>query len=221
MTWLISIRSDRPRYQPIIAPIPGCRKFEDMIEAERWRHKAAREFRDTHGFLPLGIYAEGNRIDEDRFWPEEGYFLKDFTMLPPLLGLSAFYLVQESWLEAIEEFEPGVHQFKRVPLFRKDGSPVEERYHAINICQALRDASDRKRSTAPAKDYSDGHFKFLKTSDHPKCKVYFLKDRVSGPQLWQPLDLILYNIATSDHLFDRLSQTSDMKSVTTLWIEEV
>ena len=221
MKWLISIRSDRPRYQPIIAPNPECRTLEDKTEAERWRHKAAREFRDTNGFLPLGIHAKGNKIADDRFWPKEGYFLKDFDMLPPLLGLSSFYLVQESWREAIEEFEPGVHQFKHVPLFRKDGSQVEERYHAINICQALRDVSDMERSTAPAKTYGNGEWKFVRTSDHPISKVYFFQGKVSGVHLWQPRDILEYKIAVSSELFDHLSQVADMKTIRTLWIEEV
>lgn len=220
MTWLIGIRSDTDKYQPSLAPKPGCRTYEEIIELNRPLHKAAREYRQAHGFLPLGVYADGNMI-EDRFWPREGYFIKDVKVLPPLLGLSSFYLVKESWRDALEGFEPGLHQFKPIPLFYKDGSPVEERYHALNILTALRDVSDRERSTASFKVYEDGRWYFVKTSENPYQTIYFKRRLVDGFHLWCPLDTIIFNIAVSSSLFDQLSTSADMKMVKKLWVEDV
>ncbi|MEC9067299.1 MAG: DUF1629 domain-containing protein [Pseudomonadota bacterium] len=209
MAWLLRTRKDEQRFQPKIIPTPECPS-----------HEVKTAYREKHGYSPSGIFAAGNTI-EDRFWPEAGRFQNDVDVIPPILGLCAFYLISDSWRQVIEEFEPGVHQFKHVPLTFKDGSPLEERCYAMNIRQVLYDVADRERSTAPYKVYGNGIGKFLNTSNSYNARVYFFRESLEGYHLWIPRDVSIYNIAMSNELFDRISQLSDMKTIDTLEIEEV
>jgi len=220
MAWLIDIRSDKARYQPQIAPIPGCQTTDDLHASIRSLMTEAQEYKAANGFLPLGIHADGYEIP-NRFWPQEGHFIDDPSLIPPLLGLASFYLVAQQWHDAIEEFEPGVHQFKQVPLTLKDGSPLKECFYAMNIRQTLRDVADMDRSTAPYEVFGDGVKRFLKTSSSPKSKVYFLRDRIKKYDLWRPIDILGYRIAMSNELFERISRLGGIENIQTLEIEEV
>lgn len=209
MAWLINQNTDSLRYLPKIIATPECPEYATNAA-----------YREQHGFIPNGIHAGGNAI-EDRFWPTSGRFKNELKVVPRLLGLCSFYLIPESWHDVIEEFEPGVHQFKHIPLTLKDGSPLEERFYAMNIRQALTDAADRDRSTAPTKVYPDGRFVFLNTANRPQAHVYFRKSELQGFHLWCPREILIYDFAMSDELFDRISQLGGMETVRTLQIEEV
>jgi L-2-hydroxyglutarate oxidase LhgO len=141
-----------------------------------------------------------------------------------LLGLCSFFLIPEAWYEVIEEFETHVHQFKHIPLFLKDGSPLPERFYAMNIRQSLVDVADKERSTAPLEtnmERLDRPYLFLKTADSPKAKVYFLRERVANHHLWVPREILVYYIAMSNELFERISQLGGMDTINTLQIEEI
>lgn len=209
MAWLLKQSSTSLRYLPKITATPACPDYQTVTA-----------YREQHGFHPTGIHSAGNFL-EDRFWPVSGQFKNDLKLVPRLLGLCGFYLIPDSWRQVIEEFEPGVHQFKHIPLTLKDGSPLEERYYAMNIRQALRDVADRERSTAPYKVYGNGTGAFVKTSNSYNAKVYFGYEKVKSVHLWQPLDVITYKIAMSNELYDQISSLGGMKTIQTLEIEEV
>lgn len=209
MAWLLNQDSNSLRNLPKIVPTPACPDYKTLAA-----------YRNEHDFYPSGIHSAGNFV-EDRFWPVTGQFRDELKLVPRLLGLCGFYLIPETWREVIEEFEPGVHQFKHIPLFLKGGSPLEERFYAMNIRQALYDVADRERSTAPFKVYGDGVGKFLNTSNSPKAKVYFFADRIRKNSLWCPVDILIYSIAMSNDLFERISDLGGMETIRKLEIEEV
>lgn len=209
MAWLVKFNSRSPACIPEIISTPDCVGYAD---------KAA--FRDEHGFIPSGMQAQGNSIEE-RFWPVAGRFAVPVSVCPRLLGLCSFFLVPQSWKEVIEEFEPEVHQFKPVALSQKNGSPLDEPFFAMNIRQALRDVCDKERSTAPYTYDAKGLGAFQNTTDTPRGKVVFKAKAIRGQHLWNPLDLLIYEIAMSDELFARLASLGGMETVRTLRIEEV
>lgn len=209
MAWLLRTRKDEQRYQPKLIPTPECVS-----------HKIKTAYRNRHGFSPSGIFAEGNAV-EDRFWPGSGKFRDQVAMIPPILGLCSFYLIPNAWREAIEEFEPGVHQFKHIPLTLKDGSPLAERYYAMNIRQALYDVADREKSTAHIKNFPGRSNVFLGVSSSYNERVYFFSSKLKGFHLWWPAEINTYNIAVSNKLFDRISQLGGVDTIQTLEIEEV
>jgi hypothetical protein len=209
MAWLITQNSTSMRYLPQFIPTPEC---------PSWALKAA--YRDEHGFIPNGIHSAGNFV-EARFWPDSGQFRDKTALVPRLMGMCSFFMIPESWLEIIEEFEPGVHQFKHIPLTLKDGSPLEERFYAMNIRKVLANVSDMERSKAIVKEYGNGVWSFVNATDHAKYRVYFLKDKVAGFHLWRPSDVLGYSIAMSEELFARISLLGGMKTIRTFRIEEV
>jgi len=218
MAWLIRGSTRHKWHNPLIAPNLYCKSREDIIAAQRPLFAEAHIYKETYGFLPFGIYAHGRAI-EDRFWPISGYFINDFEKLPRLIGLAGFYLVPEIWYEIIEKFEPGVHQFKHIPLFRCDGSSVEDRFYAVNICQAHNNVADRERSTAPIKDYPDRKNVFIKTSS--TAKVFFCKKAIGNYHMWIPLEISVYNMALSNKLYRALLELGGMETIDAIEIEEV
>jgi hypothetical protein len=52
----------------------------------------------------------------------------------PMPGLNA---VNQRFRDLVEEFEPGVHQFFPLGLFRKDGSRVEDNYYVFNCTVSI------------------------------------------------------------------------------------
>lgn len=209
MAWLIKNNSSSMRYLPQFIPTPECPSWDEIAA-----------YRDVHGFIPDGIHSAGNFV-EDRFWPDSGQFRDKVKLIPRLMGMCSFYMIPESWLQVIEEFEPGIHQFKHIPLTLKDGSPLEERFYAMNIRQSLANVSDMERSTAIVKAYQNGIWSFINATDHDKYRVYFLKDKTAGFHLWQPSDVLGYYIAMSDELFSRISDLGGMETISMLRIEEV
>ena len=212
MAWLIS---QNPH------ALPNWPHIRAKPKITSWEECAA--YRDKHGFIPDGINAGGYEI-EDRFWPVSGQFEGEIECIPPLLGANSFYLVPERWRDVIEEFEPGIHQFKHIPLTLKDGSLLEERFYAMNIRQALTDVADRERSTAPVKEFvnrPNRPYVFANTADRPTVKVYFRKEKVSGYHLWCPREILIYHVAMSNELFARIAQMGGMDLLDTLQIEEV
>jgi len=207
MAWLLGIDATKPRRVLPMRAEPACVPYKERVE-----------YRRKHGFNPTGIHAGGPEI-EDRFWPQTGHFIKKVGELPRILGVCGFYLVPKVWREVIERFEPGVHQFKHVPLFYKDGSPVEEEFHAINIRQVHDSIVDLKMSHSLFKDYGDGIKVFLDTS--PKAKVYFKKSMIGNYHIWSPREILIYNIAMSNELYTAISETGGVDTIDTLEIEEV
>lgn len=208
MARLITQNSASMRYLPQFIPTPECPSWELMAA-----------YRDEHGFIPNGIHSAGNFV-EDRFWPISGRFRDKITLVPRIMGMCGFYMIPESWLEIIEEFEPGIHQFKHILLTLKDSSPFNEKFYAMNIRTSLHDISDMTRSTATVKVYPD-RWCFLDAMDHDRYRVYFIKDNISGFHLWYPSDVLSYTIAMSDELFERISRLGGMNTISTLYIEEV
>lgn len=76
-------------------------------------------------------------------------------------------------------------------------------------------------STAPYKVYGDGVGKFLNTAQYHNAKVYFFEDRIDEYHLWHPRDILIYHVAMSNELFDRISRLGGIKTIETLEIEEV
>lgn len=220
MAWLMKQSTTRKWHLPLLAVDPRCRSRQEAIDADGPLTAEGREYQQKHGFLPFGIHAGGHEIPE-RFWPKQGYFINTFEKLPSMLGLAHFYLITEAWRDTIERFEPGVHQFKHVPLFRKDGSRLDEKFYAFNIRQAYHDVADRKRSTAPIKDFGSDKNVFINTSDSHNAKVYFRKKALGKYHLWRPREILLYNIAMSKELYSAMAEVGAMNSVRTLEIEEV
>ncbi|MEL6540064.1 MAG: DUF1629 domain-containing protein [Pseudomonadota bacterium] len=207
MAWLLDIDATKPRRVLPMRAEPACVPYKERVE-----------YRRKHGFNPTGIHAGGPEI-EDRFWPQTGHFIKKVGELPRILGVCGFYLVPKVWREVIERFEPGVHQFKHVPLFYKDGSPVEEEFHAINIRQAYHDIVDLEKSTAPKKNHPTRDYIFL--TSFLAGQLYFKKSQMKNFHLWFPREILVYKIAMSNDLYAAIAETGGMNTIDTLEIEEL
>ena len=209
MVWLVGIRTPALRFVPVLIGTPS------------YNIEASFEFRNKCGFMPNGINAEGNAVPNE-FWPQAARFKHKVKFVPPLLGVNSFYLFPEPWVELFERFEPGLHDFRRIPITFKDGSPLKLPYYAANIRCGLRDVADWEKSVAPRKCYgSDKIPTFVATSESELHRIYFKREAVAGHHLWQPNDTINFRIAMSDELFEAFGEVQDVKLLNTLYVEEV
>jgi len=63
--------------------------------------------------------------------------IRPYKRLPHLLAANGPWFVSETLRQLIEEREPDVHQFFKIDLDAKDGSPWPVPYYLFNVCQHL------------------------------------------------------------------------------------
>jgi hypothetical protein len=134
---------------------------------------------------------------------EQGYWVKPETMpkqylwangSKPLPDVLPGMVVCDRFRGLVEQFEPGVHQFVPVEIYKsKKGDPVATYYWFI-VGQRL-DSVDRERTTfmwkAPADDpaagyWSDRHFdpQTSRMVQMDNAKLIFSNTQVSNHQIW-------------------------------------
>lgn len=209
MAWLLNQNTNSLKYLPKIRPEPACLDYPTILQ-----------FREKHGFTPNGIHSAGHPID-DRYWPKKGQFLDQIESAPRLLGMCSFLLIPENWREIIEVFEPGLHQFKHIPLTLPNGEQFNERFYAINIRTELRNTVDMNLSTAMHKDFGDGIKRFINARSAPNASVVFKAKAIESYSLWQPAEILAFPMAVSNSLFEKLSSLGEMSTIKSMKVEEV
>ncbi|NLR73246.1 hypothetical protein HGI47_20460 [Novosphingobium sp. ERN07] len=86
---------------------------------------------------------------DDRFWPLQARMKTERKALPHWLGFCSFWGVSKSFRECVEHVEPGLHEFRKVEVLAKDGSPYSEAYYALNVRRKVFSAIDWGNTTAP------------------------------------------------------------------------
>ncbi len=137
-------------------------------------------------------------------------------------GLNA---VGERFKTLVESFEPGVHQFFPLELFRKDGTPVDEPYYIFN-CTVSFDSILLKHSEAKWVNLD-------KPEEYPRLEIVSMqkqvlsKQAIEGHHIWSHLRQRMRGLFVSDafhkqlkknkikYLFSRKCEELDVP-----WIEE-
>lgn len=145
MAWFVSLNS----------PYPSP-KFEQIEEEqERFRAMKASAYakartgffdpQETRGRRELGAYSQKEEILDFRDgWKFEQYDkpLRDLALSSPsqmkdFVGTSFGYAVSEKLRDAIEEFEPGVHQYMPFEFVTKDGQILPNKLWLLNVCSRI------------------------------------------------------------------------------------
>ena len=167
----------------LIAVEPGADVLGPIINAWKKKWRIEHYSRD-----PLGVP-----------WPEDLFatryqFIRG-NKLYDWFGLNSNgndSLVSDRLKRLIEEFEPGVHQFKPVEIVHQDGSPYPDQYWSF-ICCSLIDAVSpdlggvrKDYCTSKPDTYPDLYLWTVAGSTvpnaHEKLAVY--KDRIAGRAVW-------------------------------------
>lgn len=126
--------------------------------------------------------------------------------------------VDDRVVNAVEDFEPSVHQFHPIELFLSDGTPVQRQHYVMNCCTSVEAVNWREsdihlkifdqeamkhRTVTKAEfqelDLENVRFRF---SLKPSKPLVLLKSEIEGRAMW--FDPKIEKLFFSDALFDRI-----------------
>lgn len=159
---------------------------------------------------------------DDRFWPKRARLTTERKVLPHRVGFCSFWGVSEDLRECVEELEPGLHEFRPVEVLRKDGSPFDKKYYALNIRRMVCDAIDWENTTAQSEEAFG-----IRIVRSPKTllsdKTITMKRSAIGDQhLWIPQETSPGSCwGVSDALHDLLVKRKLLRGIHTFQAVEV
>jgi hypothetical protein len=196
----------------------------DMPQESYWRHI---EFAEPDKVHPSALKENVSRR-------EQGYWVKPETMpkrylwangAKPLPDVLPGFVVSSRFKELVEKFEPEVHQFVPVEIYKqRNGEPVETYYWFI-VGQRL-DSVDREHTTflwkAPTADPEAGHWfdremdtKTYKVVPIPNAKMVFSNKKVAGHHIWHDPHLLTFGNGLCSDAFAEAVLSNSMTGVAT------
>jgi hypothetical protein len=123
----------------------------------------------------------------------------DMFPLPALCGVS------ERFRRIVEELEPGVHQFFPLTILQRSGTPFDEKYYILNVCQ---DFEAQLYPDLSKRVFLDERFNPPQVNYEPRIRYYdgeqvFSRSTIAGRHLWRSL---IHRYFISDTLLTRLKQ---------------
>ena len=123
---------------------------------------------------------------------------------PDIFAMPGLNAVSSRFRDLVEEFEPGVHQFFPLELYRKNGDPVEEEYFIFNCAVSFDCVLTAK---------SDVEWQKLNLQEeYPSLYIKDFRDQVlsqpqiAGRQLWCGFRQDCFGVYVSDAFFSRLKK---------------
>jgi hypothetical protein len=161
----------------------------DMPQESFWRHI---EFAEPDKVHP-------SALKENVSPREQGYWVKPETMpkrylwangAKPLPDVLPGFVVSSRFKELVEKFEPEVHQFVPVEIYKqRNGEPVETYYWFI-VGQRL-DSVDREHTTYTWQDGERGLWvdelvdtKTWNFTKIPNARLFYSNDRIGAHHIW-------------------------------------
>lgn len=90
---------------------------------------------EAHNMPVFGL-GTGERLPDNAPLPTSAT-QRDKEPLADLFSMPGLNAVSQAFKDAVEDLDPGVHQFWPINLKRKDGTPYEDRYYILNIAQSF------------------------------------------------------------------------------------
>jgi hypothetical protein len=183
-------------------------------------------------------YAEPDEVHPSAFREnvsvrQQGYWVNPETMPKkylwangekPLPDVLPGFVSSSRFKDLVEQFEPGVHQFVPVDIYKKrDGVPVTTYYWFI-VGQRL-DSVDREQTTfvwkAPADDPAAGYWfdqEMDKTTFEvvrfPDARMVFSNKQIAGHHIWHDPHILTFNNGLCSDAFSEALRSSGITGVT-------
>lgn len=130
---------------------------------------------------------------------------------PPDFGYGpwgGFQLVSESFVDIVEDLDPGVHQFIRIPeTYIKGGLKIEKTYYIMNVIKTI-DALDIENSNLRIEKrriYSTSDVVFgTKFHINIPFKLSFYRDKIGDINMWHGSSQDINRLFFSQRLFGEL-----------------
>lgn len=158
-----------------------------------------QDYWKEHGLFPGPLTFQAVEI-EDRFWPRSARIKSPRTAIPHVPAFCSFFGASQALRDCVESLEPGVHDFRKVEVSLKDGSPLGETYYAMNVRQIVLDAVVWEQTTARATRISTE----MKVMSPQWGSVAMARARIAGLHLWTAADIVNGTMAVSNELYGLL-----------------
>lgn len=161
-------------------------------------------------------YAEPDKVHpralkESASVRQQGYWVKPESMPKqylwangnqPLPDVMPGFVVSPRFRDLVEQFEPGVHQFVPVAIYKQKKAEPVATYYWFIVGQRL-DSVDREHTTyawvGSKSDPEDGHwtrhiinFETMDMNDIPGAKLVFSNSKVEGRHIWHDPHLLTF-----------------------------
>lgn len=160
-------------------PVPEVARRAQFADPEsvNWRSKVSS----------ANPMEQGYRLDPETL-PKRVLWANGNRELPDVLPR---YAVSPRFRDLVEQFEPGVHQFVPVEIYKdRNGSPVATYYWFI-VCQRL-DSVDPEHTTYKWTLDRTGKDGFWDNRDVPEAKLVFSNKMVAGHHIWHDPHMLSY-----------------------------
>ncbi len=124
----------------------------------------------------------GFRVKEDHIPQKIQWVDRSSKRAIPDVIQFGYVAISERFKDLIEKFEPGVHQFFPVEMYRNKKEPPVATYYWINVCNRVFGVN-REKTTYERHGDPNGHGMWLPTDD-PDSKLVFNSDIVRPFTLW-------------------------------------
>lgn len=171
MAKLVDLRSGAPYYQEWVFSSNYRTILHDM--RERYEPNA------TH-------LLDGHRADAS-LAPESATKESKAKKLPDFFTLQSLgWACPKEFIDIVEGFEPGLHQFIPIKLFWNDGTEVPRDYWIINVCARLDTVAEMhssvRRYPEHPNPYDPDRFSYRFKQGPRTLAVY--RDRIEGHAMW-------------------------------------
>ncbi|KZK90547.1 hypothetical protein PsAD46_02168 [Pseudovibrio sp. Ad46] len=161
------------------------------------------EFLDEPQDMPLFGLSSGNILDPNRF-PTKAKEETKKKVIPDIFSMPGLNAVSQRFKDRVEEFEPGVHQFLPLELFKKTGEPIDGNFYIFNCGKRL-DAVLNKHSPVGWGKPDDFTGK-PKLNIHNGNTNYLSVSRIKGHHFWCSDYQRIIGVYVSNEVFKRLSK---------------
>lgn len=174
----------------------------DVPQAGYWRHIKYAEPDKVHPSAlrdDVSAREQGYRVDPETM-PKQYLWANGSEPLPDVLP---GFVVSPRFKDLVERYEPGVHQFVPIEIYKKrKGEPVATYYWLI-VGQRI-DSVDREHTTfhwrAPKNDPADGKWideimdvDTFQFTPIPDAKLVFSNKQVEGHHIWHDPHVLVFN----------------------------
>lgn len=175
-------------------------------------------YKDNDVMYAYGRWTRFGLDIPDQYWPISARMKTGRESIPSLIMICMFWGVSQSFRDCVELFEPNIHEFRKVDIFRKDGTGYGQNFYAVNIKTIVNDAVIWDQTTSLSMEVN-GKRRLQAVLGMQAYRVTMHQSKVDGKHFFVSHDVARGGIVVSDELFEQLSSKKLLTGIQSLRID--